>query len=190
MSALVLIFLQGAHAQDQGGAKERVFKPFKVNLSLGFAMPSGSGTKGGALFALEPKYAVMDQLALGLRLEAAVMARGVVGSGGQEFSGSASANLSYVATGDYYFSNKGFRPFLGAGAGIFTLANVEIDSNNPNAPDNIPSESKFGFMTRGGFEAGHFRLGVEYNIIPQSAGGVKNNYLGIKIGVNIGGGRK
>jgi hypothetical protein len=39
-------------------------------------------------------------------------------------------------------------------------------------------------MLRGGFEFGHFRAGLEYNII-----GERNNYLGIKLGVCFGGGR-
>src|SRR5687768_14137306 len=50
-------------------------KPFKVDLSLGYAIPGGSGAKGGVLFAVEPKYAVMSNLAVGLRMEAAVVAR-------------------------------------------------------------------------------------------------------------------
>ena len=51
--------------------------------------------------------------------------------------------------------------------------------------DNIPVDSKFGFMARGGFEYGHLRLGVEYNFLAARSG-----YLGLKLGVVIGGGRK
>ena len=55
-------------------------------------------------------------------------------------------------------------------------------------------------MIRGGFELSHFRLGVEYNIVPKTtftgydSGGntakltSKNGYPGIKVGVCIGGG--
>lgn len=188
LATVLLLSTQAIFAQD--GTKERIFKPFKVDVSLGFASPQGAGTKGGILFVVEPKYAVIDALAVGLRMETAVMARGIVGSGGQAVSATVSANASYLATADYYLSNKGFRPFLGAGAGMYTLASAELDSNDPNVPDNIPAERKFGFMARGGFEAGHFRLGVEYNFIPQSSGGVQNNYLGIKLGAVIGGGRR
>jgi outer membrane protein W len=99
-------------------------------------------------------------------------------------SGSAKANYSYLATGDYYFSNNKFRPFAGAGTGIYTFASLDFDSDNPSL-DNIPVASKFGFMARGGFEYGHLRLGVEYNFVGQ-----KMWYLGLKIGAVIGGGRK
>jgi outer membrane protein W len=98
-------------------------------------------------------------------------------------SGSAKANYSYLATGDYYFSNNKFRPFAGAGTGIYTFASVDFDSDT--SLDNIPVSSKFGFMARGGFEYGHLRLGVEYNFVGQKMG-----YLGLKIGAVIGGGRK
>ena len=94
------------------------------------------------------------------------------------------ATVSYLLTVDYYFMNKGFRPFIGAGAGIFDVANVDsatINSNNKN----VPYSSQFGFMVRAGFEAGHFRLAAEYNIIGNNA-----NYIGLKLGVCIGGGRK
>ena len=94
------------------------------------------------------------------------------------------ANISYLFTGDYYFSNKNFRPFLGAGAGIFVIANVDSTNYNSNT-NSIPTTSQFGFMVRGGFEAGHLRLGIEYNFVGNSA-----SYLGVKVGVCIGGGRK
>ncbi|HMI62408.1 MAG TPA: hypothetical protein VK518_15935 [Puia sp.] len=60
--------------------------PFKVDFALGGAIPSGSGSKGGFLFAVEPKYAVMEKLDVGLRIEGAITARGFTsadGSSGQ-----------------------------------------------------------------------------------------------------------
>ncbi|MBS1602761.1 MAG: hypothetical protein JST42_08845, partial [Bacteroidetes bacterium] len=62
----LLLSMSAVHAQTG------IFKPFKVDVSFGYAMPAGSGAKGGVLFAVEPKYAVLDQLAVGLRMEAAV----------------------------------------------------------------------------------------------------------------------
>lgn len=179
--ALALFVFQLVNAQDAG--TDRIFKKFKVDVSAGYAIPQesgGSGKKAGALFAIEPKYAVMDELAVGLRMEGAVTAN--VDVNGQK--GNAKANASYLATGDYYFSNNRFRPFAGVGAGIFENARVDISSQNPSV-DSIPIKSKFGFMARTGFEFGHLRIGVEYNFVPDKMG-----YLGLKIGVLIGGGRK
>lgn len=192
---LVLVTIGSFSAIAQS---ESDLKPFKVDVSVGYAIPGGSGAKGGVLFAIEPKYAVMSTLSVGLRMEGAVIARfSGYNTDGSVNNASVKAAGSYLATGDYYFSdNYSFRPFAGAGAGIFKLANAEFNSNE----EGVSSGSKFGGMIRAGFELSHFRFGVEYNIVPKTTfngydtnGDVtkmtsKNGYLGIKIGVCIGGG--
>ncbi len=180
-------------------AQDEDLKPFKVDVSLGYAIPGGSGAKGGVIFAVEPKYAIMPNLALGLRLETAVVARfNGYTSSGEEVDADVKASGSYLATGDYYFKNNySFRPFAGAGVGLFKLASATINSNGSEGSG---TSSKFGGMMRAGVEAGHFRFGIEYNFVPSStldgydsngdAAKVKskNSYLGIKIGVVLGGG--
>jgi hypothetical protein len=181
-------------AQKEGGE----FKPFKVDVSGGYALPiGGSGSKGGALFVVEPKYAVIPQLSVGLRLEAAITVAGVdVSTGTYNSTASAKAAASYLLTGDYYFTNEDLRPFAGAGVGLFNTAGVSISSSNPNAA----TGSKFGGMVRAGVEYKHFRFGVEYNLVgkttvpPSSSSAndgytIQNAYVGIKIGFCIGGGR-
>jgi hypothetical protein len=180
-------------------SKQSGLKPFKVDLSVGYAMPGGTGSKGGVLFATEPKYAVISNLSVGLRIEAAVVARfSGYDPDGSVQNVSVKASGSYLATGDYYFNdNYSLRPFAGAGAGIFTLASVETNSSNGQ----VSAGSKFGGMIRAGIEITHFRLGVEYNIVPKttftgydSNGSLttgltsNNSYLGVKIGVCFGGG--
>ncbi|MEO8861553.1 MAG: OmpW family outer membrane protein [Ginsengibacter sp.] len=182
VTALLCIFSLSMQAQD-GDNGDRVFKKFKVDVSFGYAVPEksqGAGRNAGVLFAIEPKYAVIDQLSVGLRIEGAAMVN--VDQAGQ--TGNAQVNASYLATGDYYFSNNKFRPFVGAGLGIFTFANVSAD-NNYSSVNDIPTTSGFGAMARAGFEYGHLRLGVEYNFVKDKSG-----YLGLKLGVALGGGRK
>jgi hypothetical protein len=174
---ILLFCVQDSFAQNDEAANGQLFKKFKVDVSLGFAIPQGSGTKGGLIFVIEPKYAVMEQLAVGLRLEGAALAN--VDINGEK--GDIRILASYLATGDYYFNNNKFRPFAGVGGGIFTMASFKIEDTNTE----IPSSSDFGFMARAGFEYGHFRLGVEYNFLKDNAG-----YFGIKLGACIGGGRK
>jgi len=168
-------------------AQSTVFKPFKVDLALGYAVPGGSGAKGGVLFAVEPKYAVNNNITLGLRMEGAVMARAATSSTGEEFVGDVKASGSYLATGDYYFNTNSFRPFAGIGVGLFSNAAVSVDTYNGTAEE-VASSNKFGATPRVGFEAGHFRMAIEYNIVGKT-GSINNNYLGIKIGAFIGGGR-
>lgn len=197
VSLCLAIACLSAFAQD----KQSEFKAFKVDASIGFALPAGSGSKGGIIAALEPKYAVMNNLSLGLRFEVAAVARfGGYDETGQPVDVTVKASGGYLATADYYLSNKySLRPFVGGGAGLYTIADVEESSNGSAGAG---AAAKFGGMIRAGIEAGHFRLGVEYNIVPSSkidgfdSNGnpaqltSKNGYLGIKIGVCFGGGRK
>ncbi len=168
-------------------AQSAVFKPFKVDVAGGYAVPSGKGAKAGFVFALEPKYALNDHFTVGLRMEAAATARAYVDNSGNLKSADVKASGSYLATGDYYFNTNKFRPFAGAGAGLFHLAAASI---NENGAEEFPvaSSFRFGFMPRVGFEFGHFRAAVEYNAVGK-VDKIKNNYLGIKAGFFIGGGR-
>lgn len=163
---------------------EQTFKPFKVDIALGYAVPSGSGSKGGALFAIEPKYALNDNLTVGLRLEAAATAQGTVVNGEMD-QGNVKVSSSYLATADYFFNTNRFRPFVGAGAGIYSNASANLGAQSS---EDVKSGSKFGFAPRAGFEIGHFRTALEYNVAGKTAT-VNHNYLGIKLGFFIGGGR-
>jgi outer membrane protein X len=193
---LLLASVVAAKAQDAQ------FKPFKVDLALGYAIPGGTGAKGGILFALEPKYAVMDNISVGLRMEGAVMVRGQVNSNGQTSDVDAKAAGSYLVTGDYYFTNTTARPFAGLGLGIYSLAAASASSDGSAV--GASGGSKFGEMVRAGVEIKHFRVGLEYNIVPKTTYEVvtstgsgtaksefssKNGYIGIKLGFFIGGGR-
>lgn len=186
------------------------YKPVKVGLGLGYASPGGEGAKGGVLLYLEPAYRVNDAIAVGLRLESAVMARGVtVTSGGTSVSGDAEVkgNASYTVNGQYYFSNATFRPFAGLGLGIYSLASASVSvSGSSSSTSASASGSEFGFYPRVGFDLGHFTMQIEYNIIPATTSEItvtsgtsgtsivstesKNSYLGIKAGFFISGGKK
>jgi outer membrane protein X len=202
---IIAIASASAFAQD--------FRPFRVGLGTGFASPAGDGAKGGVLFYLEPSYRINNAIALGLRLETAVMLRGTTYSTAgstSTASGSVSASGSYTVNGQYYLSNNKFRPFVGLGLGAYQLASASFTatssggSSSSNTSDAVSGGTKFGFYPRIGFDAGHFTMNLEYNIIGKSTNSftytsntgpivgkseTKNNYLGIKIGFFIGGGR-
>ncbi len=199
MKNVLAIFLLSSLLSLSAKSQESDLKPFKVDISLGYAIPGGKGAKGGVLFAVEPKYAVLSSVSLGLRMEGAVVARfSGYDENGDAMDASVKASGSYLVTGDYYFTdNYSFRPFAGGGAGIFSLASAELNSNSGE----VSSGTKFGGMIRAGFELSHFRLGLEYNLIPKTTftgydenGEIttgltsKNGYIGIKVGVCIGGG--
>jgi outer membrane protein X len=186
-------------------AQDRAFKPFKVDLAVGYAIPSGPGSKGGIVGSIEPKYALMDQFSVGLRLEAAGVIKGLERTGSStpvtSVSGSVSGIRSYVLTGEYYFGTNKSRVFAGIGAGLFqydatsgSVTTTTSGSTTTTTTDNvdIASYNKFGVVPRIGAELGHFRVGVEYNFVPKYEANntsLTNSYLSFKIGAFIGGGQ-
>lgn len=185
--ALIAVTAFASQAQE--------FKKFRVGLGTGYAMTSGKGAKAGVLLYFEPAYRVQDQILVGLRFEAAAVVRGYADD---VETGSVSASLSgsQGLFGQYYLSNNTFRPFVGLGFGLNKIATAAADMNG-EAFAGI-NESKFGFFPRVGFDAGHFTMSIDVNLIGASTltgtSGTelktKNNYIGIRLGGFIGGGRK
>lgn len=181
---LSVLALAMAFSVSELKAQSTNYKSFKVDVAFGYAVPAGSGSKGGVLFTVEPKYAVNNDITVGLRMEGALTANAIE-SNGTSIAGNIKATTSYLLTADYYFNETGFRPFAGLGAGLYNLSGVEFDDSSLG----VDGSTKFGFAPRVGFEAGHFRTGIEYNFAGKSAG-VNYNYLAVKVGFFLGGGKK
>lgn len=188
LAVIIALLSLSGYAQKEGG--------FRVGLDLGI-VPANSG--GGVLLSLEPKYNIKDNMNLGLRIGVAAIVRDI-NDMGTNSSAKVSANGSYVATYDYYFnaSGKTFVPYIGGGAGYYSIANVEFDDTDNNNDVNVDATGKLGGLLRGGFEWGKFRMGLEYNLVPESTlqdingnnqGTVANSYLGIHLGFYVGGGK-
>ncbi|HEX8040612.1 MAG TPA: outer membrane beta-barrel protein [Chryseosolibacter sp.] len=181
-TVLLLIAITAAAAVAQE------YKAFRVGIGLGYANASGKGAKGGVLWSLEPGYRVNDQILANLRIEGAVIGRGYA----DETSASVdvAALGSYTLNGQYYFNNNSFRPFVGVGFGMYSLAAVSMTAGTSGGSSQaVAAANKIGFYPRVGFDAGHFTLNLDYNIVPETAG-IKNSYLGIRIGGFFGGGKK
>jgi outer membrane protein W len=195
---LMLCFIAAVAVQAQD------YKKFRVGLGSGAAIPSGDGSKGGVLFYLEPGYRVSDDLIVGLRMEWAVMARGASINDGDVDASGVDFDLatagSYTVNGQYYFMKGKFRPFAGLGFGIYKFSAVKLDDSDGESVEiSGTDESKFGFYPRVGFDAGHFTLSLDYNLVgatkvedPSGTDDVefKNSYLGIRVGAFFGGGKK
>ena len=166
-------------------AQSTEFHAFKWDIGIGYAIPSsGSGTEAGATFTMQPHYRLSDDFALGLRMEAAAIGYKNSVTGDVKVSALASGCLS----GEFYLSDSGFRPFIGAGVGIFDEESATGNTNNNNDNSGVSVSGRttnFGGYPVVGFEAGHFRMSVEYDVA-----GNNNNYVAFKIGTFFGGGRK
>lgn len=185
---LILLAFTSGYSQKKGG--------FRVGLDIGF-VPTGGG--GGVMFSIEPKYNLTDNMNIGLRLGAAGMVKDIQ-EGSTTTTAKVSANGSLSVTYDYYFHKSGssFAPYIGAGLGYYSLANVEIDDSASSEVINPAVTGEMGAFVRTGFEWGKFRMGVEYNLVPDSdienlngdkIGTVSNAYLGIHLGFFLGGGK-
>ena len=89
-------------------------------------------------------------------------------------------------------------PYIGAGVGYYSLANVKVDDTSNSSEITPEVSGVMGGLIRGGFEWAGFRMGLEYNFIPDSdlqdlngnvVGTAKNTYLGIHVGFFVGGGK-
>jgi Outer membrane protein beta-barrel domain len=181
---LVIVAASASYAQE--------YKKFRVGLGLGYALASGNGGSGGILIALEPSYRIQDNLSVGLKLETALLTRGFSTAIPTGSSIDVAAIGSYTVNGQYYFGEGSFRPFVGAGLGIYSLAKITVTSTNQTKSD-VAAESKFGFYPRVGFDYGHFNISIDYNLVPATTvtgGEFNNNYFGIRIGAYFGGGKK
>ena len=190
---VVLVSLLGfnAYSQKKDG--------FRVGLDLG-VVPSNGG--GGILISLEPKYNIKDNMNVGLRMGVAAIVRDVQNTNGEIDNAKLSASSSFVGTYDYYFNaaGKSFVPYVGAGAGYYAVGNVEFNEADVNAGTKLQPKASgvFGGLVRAGFEWGKFRMGLEYNLVPDTTledingankGSVANSYLGIHVGFYLGGGK-
>jgi hypothetical protein len=143
------------------------------------------------VFSAEPMYAVVsDALSFGIRLEGVLSKTG--NSNVQTDSGSINASeinthLSALATCDYYFNSKNIRPFIGGGAGFYSLQTNVNKEDGALLPDYAQVHT-FGFMLRGGTGIGHFKTGVEYNFVSAQSQNIRG-YFSVKAGVILGGGR-
>lgn len=168
---------------------DREFKPFKIDASIGYGIADATDTKGGLLFAFEPKYALLsDAVCFGVRLEGALTKIAPKSdSVNTDISAESAANISALFTSDFYFNNNEVRPFLGCGTGVYTI-NTVVGKNDGQLLPDIAEITRWGFMLRGGIEWRHLRAGLEYNFVSKVES-QSFKYIGIKVGILLGGGR-
>lgn len=164
------------------------YYPFKVD--LGVLVGDVTDHNIGLMAPyIEPKFNINNSLSVGLRVEYVFYSKAEF----IEFNpndpylsdfDSDGWTFSVVPTCDYYFNDYFVRPFIGLGAGIYTMYNAKQNSYlNFNE-----YELALGYVPRIGFNIGLFRIACEYNIIWSEVANL--NYLSLKFGYEIGGGKK
>lgn len=190
---VALLIMNTAYSQQAGR--------FRYQMDLGTAVPKDGGI--GAIVNIEPQVLAMDNLAIGMRMGVAGLAKDIVYYDiPDDYDGEIGANVSVLATANYYFNfGKGnVAPYVGAGFGYYGLSNIDIEETNIDEDEIENLEAAFAWapMVRAGVELNKFRIGVEYNFVPKSnlqnvggdvIGQATNEYFAFTLGFFVGGGR-
>lgn len=156
---------------------------FHVELGLNFNSPQGDFADQydlGIGAYIEPKYALNENIDLGLLIGANGFAGASQDVGGVTVSAEALTATTVLATGTYRFSTKGVTPYAGLGLGIYAFKAAEI-SVAGGGVDIGESNTEFGFAPRAGVYLGSLNLGVAYNIVSDAS------FVQFNLGVRIGG---
>ena len=190
---VALLIMNTAYSQQAG--------KFRYQMDFGTAVPKDGGL--GAIVNLEPQVLVMNNLAVGMRMGVAGLAKDIVYYDiPDDYDGEIGANLSVLATANYYFNfGRGkVAPYIGGGFGYYSLSNIDIEDTDIDEDDveNLEADFAWAPMVRAGVELNKFRIGVEYNFVPKSnlqnvggdvIGRATNEYFAFTLGFFVGGGR-
>jgi outer membrane protein W len=186
----------GAHAAHAQAAN---YQPIRVDSGLVGTYASASG-RGGFGAIVEPKFAIHDQVSVGLRFEGAVMFGGSFGNDSTKVSLGAVA--SALAKGEYLLTTGTVRPFVGLGLGVFDIVSQSVEAGPMTSSVDQRAGRYFGVAPQIGIDLGRLRLAATYNAIlgadvevHQTVGNIdqtasySQNYLTFEMSFRFGGGR-
>lgn len=187
MKCTVLLLLTYLGYAVDATAQQRQFKPFRVELAGGIGIPASG--RVGYLLAIEPKYALTDQISIGLRSESLAIYQ-------KPFANLTTVGVlsirSYSLTGDRYVELGGRKRLsLGVAAGIYqyALGTANYEDYKLLTRDAF-SPAQVGIAPRLGLELSHLRLSVDYSaVLNRPDQPIRISYFSAKVGLVIGGGR-
>jgi outer membrane protein X len=159
LAALTLLAATPALATSES------YQPVRVDTSINFLSGSADIAEYGIGASVEPKYNVTDRLALGLRLEGAVLMPETVSVGAENMSMGVRAISTYLAKVDFYLTTSSVRPFVGLGAGLYRIGAMEQSAGSGGVVQRAEAFSGFGIAPQVGVNFGAFRLAGTYHLI-------------------------
>jgi hypothetical protein len=198
-----------ALAAPAARAQAPSYQPIRVDLTFYGAYAPADATSWGGGLALEPKYNVTDQLAVGFRLDAAGFVTQDVKvnstAGDANISQGARAVTTLLAKADYYLTTSPVRPFVGLGLGLYRIGAGSQSVSGGTVVQTAQSFRGFGFAPQVGVNLGGFRLAGTYHAVmggdmvvaTQAVGApaatevkLSKNFFSFEIGGTFGGGRR
>ncbi len=181
------------------GAEAEHYEQVRVDAGM-TGSTVGVSDRNGVGFVAEIKVNAHDNLAIGGRVEMAVMFGGRVADEELPF-GMASSGL---IKGEYLLGTGVVRPFAGLGAGVYSIGSHTIVSDPAGASGISTTTGRyFGVAPAVGLDLGRVRIAASYNAIigtsveyRTTSGGVEQretfsqNYLSLELLFRFGGARK
>lgn len=155
---------------------------FHIELGLNFNSPQGDFADAydlGVGGYIEPKYAMNENIDLGLYIGQNVFAGGEIA--GTNSSLDAQTLTPILATGTYRFSTNKVTPYAGLGVGMYFAKAIDTEITVGGVTTTLEGESnsEFGLAPRAGVYVGRLNLGAVYNVVKDS------NFIQINLGVRI-----
>jgi outer membrane protein X len=161
-----------------------------------------SNSRGGFGAVVEPKFNLHDNIAVGLRIEGAVMFGGDFGQDG-DVKVDMGAVAVALAKGEYLLGQGGVRPFVGFGVGMYDIVSQSVEAGPMTTGVDQKAGRYFGISPQLGVDLGRLRLAATYNTIlgadievRQMVGGVEQtssfsqNYFTFELSFRFGGRRR
>jgi hypothetical protein len=176
-------------AASFGSIKGQSF--IKGDGGIGAAFTTGALKSYGISASAEPKFFFNPQISAGLRFEGNVLFGGSLDNSSGNFNVGLSSRAATLIKGEYYFSEKKNRVFVGLMAGRYTQANVGAGSSG-NA--SISAGTYYGFAPELGVTFNNFRISAMYHFIPGtdlvkvSSGNpveISRNYFVVQLGFKM-----
>lgn len=153
---------------------------FHIELGPNFNLPQGDFADSydlGIGFYIEPKYALNENIDLGLLIGSNGFAGGDINTGAGTAEVDATSIIAILPTGTYRFSTNNVTPYAGLGLGMYLAEAFTVDTNGDLQSDG--REGEFGFAPRAGVYIGRMNIGAAYNIVKDA------NYIQFNLGVRI-----
>lgn len=162
MRALQTLALAGVLAAPAAYADSSQHEQIRVDAGLTGAWVGVSDRNGSGL-VVEIKSMLNDQLALGGRVEMAVMFGGRVGDADTRL------DIAMAACGlvkaEYFIGDAAVRPFVGLGVGGYTIGAQSIDDSASGTRIQQQTGRYVGVAPQVGLDIGRLRLAATYNAI-------------------------
>jgi hypothetical protein len=187
-------------------AQSQNYQSVRVDLGGSYVTTDEHWGSWGIGVWIEPKFNLLDQLAVGLRFDEIAILGGMLSD---EPNITQKAGTAFLLKGDYFFFSNTVRPFGALGLGMYILGgqSIQASTSTTNASISQKAGKYFGIAPQIGVDISHFRVSIVYNIILgatlevsqtvttggtsiQQSSSISQNYLSFEIGGVIGGSKK